>query len=39
MSKLFHSKIARALGLLVLVFLAGVLGFKCLFDYGWIDAI
>ena len=39
MNKLFRSKISRALGLLFLVFLAGVIGFEFLFDYGWIDAV
>lgn len=39
MNKLFRSKISRALGLLLLVFLAGVFGFEFLFDYGWIDAV
>jgi voltage-gated potassium channel len=39
MNKLFSSKISRALGLLLFVFLAGVFGFEFLFDYGWIDAV
>lgn len=39
MNKLFQSKIAEALGLLVLVFFIGVLVFKFVYDYLWIDAL
>ncbi len=38
MNKIFNSKISVALILLLLVFLAGGLGFKLFFDYTWIDA-
>lgn len=39
MSKFFQSKIAGALGLLILVFFMGILGFKFLYGYLWIDAV
>ena len=39
MSRFFHSRLTGALGLLVLVFFMGILGFKFLFDYLWIDAV
>lgn len=39
MSKFFQSKLAGALGLLVLVFFMGILGFKFLYSYLWIDAV
>jgi voltage-gated potassium channel len=39
MNRFFNSKISGALVLLILVFLAGVLGFEFLFDYGWVDAV
>jgi len=38
MNKIYYSKMIRALILLILVFTAGVVGFKMLFDYPWIDA-
>jgi len=39
MSRFFHSRLTGALGLLILVFFMGILGFKFLFDYLWIDAV
>jgi voltage-gated potassium channel len=39
MSKFFQSKLAGALGLLILVFFMGILGFKFLYEYLWIDAV
>jgi len=39
MKQRITSNIIWALALLVLVFLVGVLGFKFVYDYGWIDAI
>lgn len=39
MSKLFQSKITGAIGLFILVFFMGILGFKFLYDYLWIDAV
>ncbi|MAL60691.1 MAG: potassium channel protein [Flavobacteriaceae bacterium] len=39
MSRFFHSRFTGALGLLILVFFMGILGFKFLFDYLWIDAV
>lgn len=39
MSRFFQSKLTGALGLLILVFFMGILGFKFLFDYLWIDAV
>jgi voltage-gated potassium channel len=38
MTKLFQSKIAGAIVLMLCVFFSGVFGFKILFDYKWIDA-
>lgn len=38
MFKLFRSKIYTAIALLCLVFLSGVLGYKFLANYSWIDA-
>jgi voltage-gated potassium channel len=38
MNKIYYSKIIIALSLLIIVFSAGVVGFKFLFDYTWIDA-
>ncbi len=39
MKNIYRTKLIFALCLLWLVFIAGVLGFKFLFDYGWIDAV
>ena len=39
MKRLFQSRITGAIALLLLVFLAGSLGFKWLSGYSWIDAI
>ncbi|GHC61500.1 potassium channel family protein [Ulvibacter litoralis] len=39
MSKVFQSKIIIALAILVLIFLLGILGFRFLFEYEWVDAI
>ncbi|MEZ4859114.1 MAG: NAD-binding protein [Flavobacteriaceae bacterium] len=38
MNKLFQSKIVGAIFLLILIFCVGILGFKFLYDYLWIDA-
>lgn len=38
MRNIYKSRVFVSLGLLWLVFFAGVLGFKFLFDYEWIDA-
>ena len=39
LTRYFRSKINIALGLLLLVFIVGVLGFKFYADYSWIDAV
>ncbi|MDO7628773.1 MAG: potassium channel family protein, partial [Flavobacteriaceae bacterium] len=39
MLKLFRSKIYIALSLVLLVSLVGVLGFRTLSDYSWVDAV
>ncbi len=38
MFKLFRSKIYTALALLILVFLMGIIGYRVLADYSWVDA-
>lgn len=39
MDKLFKSKFYRALILLLLVFLSGVIGYRFISDFSWIDAV
>ena len=39
MIKLFRSKLALALSLMVLVFIIGVLGYKLVASYSWVEAI
>lgn len=39
MRKLLESRIRLALALIVLVFLSGVVGFRYLYDYTWVDAL
>ena len=38
MRKLLGSKLALALALLITIFLIGVLGYKIISDYTWVDA-
>ena len=39
MRKLLNSKIRFAVALIVLVFITGVVGFRFLYDYSWVDAL
>ena len=39
MRKLFHTKIYTAVVLLIIVFVVGVVGYKVVSDYSWIDII
>ncbi|GAA4318984.1 potassium channel protein [Pontixanthobacter gangjinensis] len=39
MRRLFESKIRFAVSLIILVFITGVVGFRFLYDYSWVDAL
>ena len=39
MRRIFESKIRFAVSLIILVFITGVIGFRFLYDYSWVDAL